>query len=60
MLRKFRDEVLLENAAGRKFVELYYEYSPPVADMIRESETLKAVTRTVLKPLVWGAELLLQ
>ncbi len=44
LLRRFRDEVLLESAAGQKFVELYYKYSPPVADVIRDSETLKAVT----------------
>ncbi len=56
LLRQFRDEVLLESAAGRKFVELYYRYSPPVADYIRERETLKEVTRAALRPLVWGVE----
>jgi len=56
LLRRYRDEVLLESAAGQKFVELYYRYSPPVADVIRDSETLKAVTRTALRPLVWIAQ----
>jgi hypothetical protein len=56
LLREFRDEVLLTNPVGRKFVELYYEYSPPVADVIRDSEALKAVTRAALKPLVWMVE----
>ncbi len=56
LLRQFRDEVLLTNPAGRKFVELYYRYSPPVADVIRDSEALKAVTRTALKPLIWMAK----
>jgi hypothetical protein len=52
LLRRFRDEVLLESAAGQKFVELYYEYSPPLADVIRENEALKALTRVALRPLV--------
>jgi hypothetical protein len=56
LLRRFRDEVLLESAAGRKFVDMYYDYSPPVADFIRENETLKTMTRAALKPLVWVAE----
>jgi hypothetical protein len=56
LLRQFRDEVLLTNPAGRKFVELYYRFSPPVADVIRDSEVLRAVTRTALRPLVWMAE----
>lgn len=56
LLRRFRDEVLLTNAAGRKFVEMYYKYSPALADVIRDNEVLKMVTRAALKPLVWGAE----
>jgi len=51
-LRAFRDEYLLTNEVGRKFVELYYTVSPPVADYIREHETLRSVVRAGLRPLV--------
>jgi CSLREA domain-containing protein len=51
-LRAFRDEYLLTNSVGRKFVEAYYSMSPPVADYIREHETLRSVVRTGLRPLV--------
>jgi len=60
VLRQFRDEVLLTNPAGRKFVEIYYKYSPPIADVIRENEYLKAIVRVSLKPLVWTAEKMVQ
>ncbi|MBR3788561.1 MAG: hypothetical protein IKJ86_01090, partial [Clostridia bacterium] len=33
-------------------VKAYYTISPPIADFISESESLKAVTRVALKPLV--------
>ncbi|MEJ2056423.1 MAG: GDSL-type esterase/lipase family protein, partial [Desulfofustis sp.] len=58
LLRQFRDSFLLTNAAGRKFVELYYEYSPPVADFINQSELLKGIVRIALWPLVAAAYLL--
>lgn len=52
LLRSFRDEYLLTNAPGRKFVELYYQYSPAAADIIRTNAFLKTAVRTVLTPFV--------
>ncbi len=52
LLRRFRDQFLLTNAAGSRFVELYYRYSPPVAAFIREHDLLRILTRGILYPLV--------
>jgi len=51
-LRAFRDQYLLTNEVGRKFVELYYKVSPPVADYIRDHEALRTMVRAGLRPLV--------
>jgi hypothetical protein len=51
-LRAFRDGYLLPNRIGRRFVELYYRYSPPVADYIGQREQLRRFVRVALMPLV--------
>jgi len=48
VLRNFRDQVLLKNPVGAKFVELYYDASPPLADYISQHPVLRTVVRAVL------------
>jgi len=48
ILRDFRDQVLLDNALGSRFVEAYYELSPPVANFIAKNDFLRAVVREVI------------
>ncbi len=52
VLRDFRDKYLLTNGPGRLFVSTYYRHSPPIADFIRQSEVLRAITRMLLTPVV--------
>ncbi len=56
VLREFRDKYLLTNPLGKVFVNFYYTYSPPVAEFIREHETLRLVVRAFLTPLVYTIE----
>ena len=51
---------LLDNAIGAAFVKWYYVYGPYGAQIISQSEFLKATTRLFLYPLYWFAELSLQ
>ncbi|MDH5545710.1 MAG: S8 family serine peptidase [Gammaproteobacteria bacterium] len=51
-LRAFRDEFLLSNYLGRKFVEFYYDVSPPIADYLRQHTSLRETMRTLLEPLI--------
>ena len=54
VLREFRDGVLLEDAAGSQFVDLYYRLSPPVADFISGSSFLRTLVRELLvDPVAW-------
>jgi|GEM_PF-2207918 len=47
-LRRFRDEWLVGNAVGQRFVNWYYRVSPPLAEAIRDQEGLKAIIRRLL------------
>jgi len=52
-LRKFRDERLLTNMAGRAFVRWYYRHSPPVAEYISQRKAARALVRVGLRPFLW-------
>jgi hypothetical protein len=45
ILRDFRDQVLLKNTLGSRFVEAYYKLSPPIADFIAKNDFLRAIVR---------------
>jgi hypothetical protein len=45
LLREFRDVVLLASDPGTEFVSLYYEVSPPIAEVIRQHEFLRTAVR---------------
>ncbi|MCP4650104.1 MAG: hypothetical protein GY853_08525 [PVC group bacterium] len=52
VLCEFRDDYLLTNPLGRKFVKLYYTYSPPIADRIAQKPAVRKIIRISLKPLI--------
>lgn len=58
ILREFRDRCLLKTSAGKSFVKLYYEVSPPVAAIVARNEGLRFITRYSLMPLVGVAYLM--
>lgn len=63
ILRQFRDTMLSKNRFGQALVDAYYRFSPPLAQRIADSATLRFLTRLVLLPLVvlaWLALRLLQ
>ena len=51
-LRKFRDRILMKSAVGRKFVQAYNHYSPALAAIVEEHETVRVLVRFALLPLV--------
>ncbi|MEA2085640.1 MAG: CFI-box-CTERM domain-containing protein, partial [Chloroflexota bacterium] len=59
ILRDFRDQFLLTNSPGRIFVDTYYAASPPIADFIANYDSLRAIVRLGLLPLVGLSWLLL-
>lgn len=51
-LRIFRDTILLNHTAGRFFVGYYYVISPPIANVIKNSELAKFITKMMLRPII--------
>ena len=60
VLRDFRDHFLLTNTMGKVFVDLYYTYSPPVADFIANNDTVRLMVRWSLMPIVGMSWITLQ
>ncbi len=52
ILKRFRDRFLLPNKIGEKIAILYCKYSPPLSEIIRNHEVLKAAVRWGLLPFV--------
>ncbi|MEN8134580.1 MAG: CFI-box-CTERM domain-containing protein [Thermodesulfobacteriota bacterium] len=52
LLRKFRDQYLAINQPGRAFLDMYYEYSPPIAKYIANHNFCRFLVRWSLLPLV--------
>jgi len=58
-LCEFRDRILMKTVMGRIFVNFYYRYSPPVAQLIKCSNFLKRVSLLlIIYPCVFIVKLL--
>ena len=53
ILRSFRDEYLLTNTLGSTFVDNYYRFSPPIADIISKYPVMATLVRIALSPVIW-------
>jgi len=58
ILRDFRDRHLLRSPLGQKLIRQYYRLSPPVAQFIGRSHTMKVIVRySIIRPMVFVAKL---
>jgi len=54
LLKKFRDEILMESKVGRQFIKLYYQLSPSIANFIVNRSILKiSIRKLILEPTIW-------
>ena len=53
ILRRFRDQHLLPNVWGATLVDIYYRYSPSIADFIRKHNFLRKPALWTLTPVVY-------
>jgi len=59
ILRDFKNEYLMTHKLGRKLVNVYYKYSPPVSDFITKNKFFKFPVRVSLQPFVTISYLML-
>jgi hypothetical protein len=60
VLRDFRDRMLMPSAGGRKFIEIYYAFSPPIAEFIANHGKLRRLVNLGLLPTVGAAWIILR
>ena len=51
VLRRFRDQFLLKNYIGEKFVKIYYQFSPKIVEKTKHLKSIHSVIRLFLNPL---------
>ena len=59
-LRNFRDLYLYNSNIGRKFIELYYKYSPQVSDFIRDKTIIKLFFKYSLEAIIMIIKLIVR
>lgn len=52
ILRTFRDTYMIPNATGKFLVDLYYNYSPDLADKVQEYTVFRYFVRIILFPVI--------
>ena len=52
LLRRFRDKYLLTSEFGTAMVDLYYNWSPPLAQLIKDYPVIQKPIKLLLKPIV--------
>ncbi|WP_339135977.1 MAG: CFI-box-CTERM domain-containing protein [Candidatus Electrothrix sp. GW3-4] len=60
LLKRFRDLYLMTNQPGLYLVKLYYTYSPPIADFIRQHNIIRFLVRILLLPLLTASFFLVE
>ncbi|WP_027339317.1 type II secretion system protein [Halonatronum saccharophilum] len=60
ILREFRDQYLLTNNLGSRFVDIYYYLSPPLANLIADNDIFRFIVRVLLMPIVFFTYILLR
>lgn len=53
LLQNFRDACLCRFLLGRKFIQVYYRLSPPLAERLAHSRFCRSLTRMLLVPLIY-------